>query len=88
MCLKSQIKSSIHELQKGVPLQARLFLHPWEESFSGKCMDKMQSLNRCIFPMGEVEFSPAAPDLAVKLSHWGGSNQINMHKLFNQLIFK
>ena len=28
------------------------------------------------FPMEELEFSPAAPDLAVKLSHWGGSNQI------------
>ena len=37
------------------------------------------------FPMGEVEFSPAAPDLAVKLSHWGGSNQITMHTLFNLL---
>ena len=36
--------------------------------------------------MGEVEFSPAAPDLAVKLSHWGGSNQMNMHTLFNLLI--
>merc|ERR1712050_126129 len=36
----------------------------------------VKSLNRCIFHMGEVEFSPAAPLLAVKLSHWDGSNQI------------
>ena len=35
----------------------------------------LQSLNRCIFPpWGRLEFTPAAPDLAVKLSHWGGSN--------------
>ena len=75
VCLKSQIKSSIHELQKGVPMQARLFVSQGGIIFWQVYGYKLQSLNRCIFPpRGRLEFTPAAPDLAVKLSHLGGSN--------------
>ena len=55
-------------------MQARLFI-----SLGGIIFWQVYGYNAVIelvhFPSwGKLEFSPAAPDLAVKLSHWGGSN--------------
>ena len=55
-------------------MQARLF-----KSLGGIIFWQVYGYNAVIelvhFPSwGKLEFSPAAPDLTVKLSHWGGSN--------------
>ena len=68
-------------------MQARLFI-----SLGGIIFWQVYGYNAVIElvhfpPWGKLEFSPAAPDLAVKLSQLGGSNQTIMHTLFNLLSF-
>ena len=56
-------------------MHSRLYLSLGGINFLANVWIQSQSLNRCIFPpRGRLEFTPAAPDLAVKLSHLGGSN--------------
>ena len=51
------------------------YLYPWEEFIFWQVYGYNSVIEQVHFPpWGKLEFSPAAPDLAVKLSHWGGSN--------------
>ena len=52
------------------------YLYPWEEFIFWQVYGYNAVIELVHFPpWGKLEFSPAAPDLAVKLSHWGGSNE-------------
>ena len=52
------------------------YLHPWEELIFWQVYGYNSVIEQVHFSLRGcmLEFSPAAPDLPVKLSHWGGSN--------------